>query len=95
LLLLNRLYILDPRPEVESFLREAGSLNDGTVMLLRGHPANTTFWNEFRRTHPPADILLVEVATELQQRASMLQEMLPHVRAGGVLVLEQVGTISV
>lgn len=63
--------------------------NQHTTVFI-GDQADRSFWNDFRRTAPPIDILIDDGGHTPEQQRITLEEMLPHLRCGGVYFCEDV-----
>lgn len=63
--------------------------NDYTTVFV-GDQANRDFWEDFRGNTPPIDILIDDGGHTPEQQRVTLEEMLPHLRCGGVYFCEDV-----
>jgi SAM-dependent methyltransferase len=68
----------------EACLRYA---NDSTTVFI-GDQADREFWRRFRAEVPTLDLVVDDGGHEPQQQATALEELLPHLRPGGVYVVE-------
>jgi hypothetical protein len=55
-----------------------------------GDQADRSFWKRFREQSPPADVIIDDGGHRPEQQRVTLEEMLPHLRPGGVYVCEDV-----
>jgi hypothetical protein len=78
-----RVYGIDIEPECRVYE------NDG-VQVFIGDQASRHFWREFKRVVPHVDILIDDGGHQFIQQAVTLEEMLPHIRPGGVYMCEDV-----
>jgi Methyltransferase domain len=60
------------------------------VSVLIGDQENRSFWKEFRASVPRVDILIDDGGHTPEQQRVTLEEMLPHLNAGGVYICEDV-----
>ncbi len=63
--------------------------NDHTSVFI-GDQANRSFWKSFKQKVPFIDILVDDGGHKTEQQIVTLEEMLPHLRPGGVFVCEDV-----
>lgn len=63
--------------------------NDYTTIFI-GDQSDRSFWQNFRRNTPPIDILIDDGGHTPEQQRITLEEMLPHLRCGGVYFCEDV-----
>lgn len=63
--------------------------NDWTSISI-GDQADRRFWKRFKQEHPRIDVLIDDGGHEPEQQLATLEEMLPHLRPGGVYVCEDV-----
>lgn len=63
--------------------------NDWTKVYI-GDQADRAFWRRFRQEVPSIDIVIDDGGHEYEQQAVTLEEMLPHVRPGGVYLCEDI-----
>jgi hypothetical protein len=61
----------------------------GTRVFI-GDQADRTFWGTVRREVPHVDILIDDGGHSPEQQMVTLEEMLPHIRPGGVFVCEDI-----
>src|SRR5690349_20995738 len=61
----------------------------GTTIHI-GDQADRAFWARFRRAVPDVDVFIDDGGHEPEQQMVTLEEMLPHLRPGGVYVCEDV-----
>jgi hypothetical protein len=60
------------------------------VKIFIGDQADRTFWQRFRQQAPALDIVIDDGGHTYEQQATTLEELLPHLRAGGVYMCEYV-----
>ena len=63
---------------------------DAHVSIAIGDQADRAFWRQFKRAVPEVDILIDDGGHEPEQQIVTLEEMLPHLRPGGVYLCEDV-----
>ncbi len=63
--------------------------SDRTTILI-GDQADRRFWREVRNTTPPFDIVIDDGGHHPTQQIVTLEEVLPHLRPGGVYVCEDI-----
>lgn len=63
---------------------------DESTRILIGDQGNRDFWRVFREQVPELDILIDDGGHRMEQQIVTLEEMLPHLRAGGVYLCEDV-----
>jgi hypothetical protein len=78
-----QLYGLDIREECRA-------LQDESTRMFIGDQADRKFWARFRQEVPKLDILIDDGGHQTEQQIVTLEEMLPHLRPGGVYVCEDV-----
>jgi 23S rRNA U2552 (ribose-2'-O)-methylase RlmE/FtsJ len=61
--------------------------NDWTKIVV-GDQGDRGFWKHFKEEHPTIDILIDDGCHETEQQVATLEEMLPHLRPGGVYLCE-------
>lgn len=66
------------------------SYKSENVTVLIGDQADREFWRQFKRDTPPIDILIDDGGHKPEQQRITLEEMLPHLRCGGVYLCEDV-----
>jgi SAM-dependent methyltransferase len=69
---------------------ECRSLQNETTKIFIGDQADRGFWRRFRQEVPVLDILIDDGGHKTEQQIVTLEEMLPHLRPGGVFVCEDV-----
>jgi hypothetical protein len=62
---------------------------DGVKVFI-GDQADRSFWREFRAKVPKLDIVIDDGGHEYEQQVVSLEELLPHLRPGGVYLCEDV-----
>ena len=60
------------------------------ISVLIGDQADRAFWNTLKRAVEPMDVLIDDGGHTFEQQQITLEEMLPHLRPGGVYVCEDV-----
>ena len=63
---------------------------DDTVKVFVGDQADRSFWQRFKKEVPVIDIVIDDGGHKPHQQIATLEEMLPHVRGGGVYLCEDV-----
>jgi len=63
---------------------------DAHTSIHIGDQADREFWRRFKRVVPEVDVLIDDGGHEGEQQMVTLEEMLPHLKAGGVYVCEDV-----
>ena len=63
---------------------------DEHVSVFVGDQADRAFWSSFRKSVPEIDILIDDGGHTPEQQQITLEEMLPHLRGGGVYLCEDV-----
>ncbi|HZF02487.1 MAG TPA: class I SAM-dependent methyltransferase [Methylomirabilota bacterium] len=63
--------------------------NEYTTVHI-GDQTDRNFWKKFRDNNPPIDILVDDGGHTAEQQRITLEEMLPHLRCGGVYLCEDV-----
>jgi hypothetical protein len=64
------------------------------VRIFIGDQADRGFWRLFKSRVPSVDILIDDGGHRPQQQAATLEEMLPHLRPGGIYICEDVHGIQ-
>jgi hypothetical protein len=64
--------------------------NDDQTKIFIGDQADRAFWNQFRREVPTLDIVIDDGGHAPEQQRVTFEELMPHLRAGGVYVCEDV-----
>jgi hypothetical protein len=62
---------------------------DGVKVFI-GDQANRSFWREVKEEVPCLDVLIDDGGHLAQQQIATLEEMLPHLQAGGVYICEDI-----
>jgi hypothetical protein len=62
------------------------------VAIFIGDQADRSFWSRFRREVPTVDVVIDDGGHSAEQQMTTLEEMLPHVRPGGVYICEDVSS---
>jgi len=63
--------------------------NEYTTIAI-GDQADPAFWQKFKRNNPVIDILIDDGGHTTAQQITTLEEMLPHLRPGGVYICEDI-----
>lgn len=63
--------------------------NEHTTVFI-GDQGDREFWKDFKKNAPPIDILIDDGGHRPEQQRITLEEMLPHLRCGGVYFCEDV-----
>lgn len=63
--------------------------NDHTTIHI-GDQADRRFWGQFRKAVPQVDVLIDDGGHTPEQQMVTLEEMLPHLRPGGVFICEDI-----
>lgn len=66
------------------------SYADDTTSIFIGDQQDRRFWRTFREQNPSVDILIDDGGHTPEQQRVTLEEMLPHLRPGGVFICEDV-----
>jgi hypothetical protein len=69
---------------------ECRALQNKSTRIFIGDQADRQFWKRFRQEVPKLDILIDDGGHLPEQQIVTLEEMLPHLRPGGVFVCEDV-----
>jgi hypothetical protein len=64
------------------------------VKVFIGDQADRKFWAEFRKSVPAVDVLIDDGGHLAEQQIVTLEEMLPHMRPGGVYLCEDITEIN-
>ena len=62
--------------------------SSGSVTVFIGDQEDRDFWRRFRAEVPKLDIVIDDGGHRPNQQATSLEELLPHLRAGGVYLVE-------
>ena len=63
---------------------------DDTVKVFVGDQADRSFWKRFKKEVPVIDIVIDDGGHKPHQQIATFEELLPHMRGGGVYVCEDV-----
>jgi Methyltransferase domain len=63
---------------------------DDSTRIFIADQANRDFWHHFRDEVPSLDVVVDDGGHRVEQQVATLEELLPHLRAGGVYVCEDV-----
>jgi hypothetical protein len=69
---------------------ECLSYGTDSIQIFIGDQADRDFWRRFRSQVPKLDVVVDDGGHKPDQRASSLEELLPHLSPGGVYVVEDV-----
>jgi len=64
------------------------------VRVMIGDQADRTFWSEFKKSVPIVDIVIDDGGHLAEQQLVTLEELLPHIRWGGVYLCEDITTVN-
>lgn len=78
-----RIYGLDIEPTCKAYENES-------VQIFIGDQADRNFWKHFKREVPVLDIVIDDGGHAPEQQIVTLEELLPHLRSGGVYLCEDV-----
>lgn len=78
-----RVYGVDVDPQCRAYATE-------TVKVFTGNQGDRRFWQDFRRQVPQLDIVIDDGGHDPLHQTISLQELLPHLRPGGVYLCEDV-----
>lgn len=78
-----RLYGVDIEPACKAY-------EGGPVKVLIGDQADRNFWQRFRQQVPTLDIVIDDGGHRTEQQIASFEELLPHLRPGGVYLCEDV-----
>lgn len=78
-----RIYGVDIQPACKTY-------EDDHARIFIGDQADRTFWHSFREQAPLIDILIDDGGHEPHQQIITIEEMLPHLRPGGVYLCEDI-----
>jgi len=69
---------------------ECRSYEDEHTKIAIGDQADRGFWSAFRLANPTVDVVIDDGGHQPEQQLVTLEEMLPHIRPGGVYICEDV-----
>lgn len=69
---------------------ECRSYEDERTGIAIGDQADRAFWSAFRTANPAVDVVIDDGGHQPEQQLVTLEEMLPHIRPGGVYICEDV-----
>jgi len=69
------------------------SYEDENVRVFVGDQSDRSFWKRFREEVPTLDVVIDDGGHQAQQQIVTLEELLPHLRPGGVYVCEDVNGV--
>lgn len=68
---------------------------DDSIKIFIGDQTDRNFWKQFKREVPTLDIVIDDGGHEPHQQIATLEELLPHLRPGGVYLCEDIhGTFN-
>lgn len=70
--------------------KECMVYQDSHTTIYIGDQADRAFWRRFRESVPDVDVLIDDGGHEPEQQMVTLEEMLPHLRPGGVYICEDI-----
>jgi len=82
-----RIYGVDIQPACKAYE------NDATQVFI-GDQSDRGFWERFRREVPALDIVIDDAGHNPDHQAVAMEELLPHLRRGGVYLCEDVTGVS-
>jgi hypothetical protein len=84
----SQIYGIDIEPACKAYEREY-------VKVFIGDQGDRNFWRRFRQEVPPVDIVIDDGGHLPEQQIVTLEELLPHLRPGGVYICEDIlGTLN-
>jgi len=60
------------------------------ISVVIGDQADRNFWRTFRESHPHVDVVIDDGGHTPEQQRVTLEEMLPHLRPGGIYICEDI-----
>jgi Methyltransferase domain len=81
------IYGVDRQPECKVY-------ETAQTKIFIGDQADRSFWGRFRQQVPELDALIDDGGHQLEQRIVTLQEIVPHLRPGGVYICEDVSGVN-
>jgi hypothetical protein len=69
---------------------ECLAYKDVSTQILIGDQSDRSFWRRVKEQIPPIDILIDDGGHQPEQQIVTLEEMLPHIRPGGVYLCEDI-----
>jgi hypothetical protein len=82
-----RVHGVDIREECKVF-------EDSFTTIHIGNQADRGFWKQFRASVPAVDVLIDDGGHQPEQQMVTLEEMLPHLRPGGVYICEDIHRVG-
>ena len=76
-----RIYGVDIEPACKAY-------EDGSIKVFIGDQADRGFWRQFKKDVPELDIVIDDGGHQSEQQIATFEELLPHLRAGGVYLCE-------
>jgi hypothetical protein len=67
--------------------------NEFTKIVI-GDQEDRSFWEKFRAEVPPADVIIEDGGHEPDQQMVTLEELLPHLKPGGVYICEDIHFVN-
>jgi hypothetical protein len=64
------------------------------IRVMIGDQADRTFWAEFKKSVPIVDVVIDDGGHLAEQQLVTLEELLPHIRWGGVYLCEDITTVN-
>lgn len=83
----TRIHGVDIQPDCRVY-------EDADTMIHIGDQGDRQFWRTFRERVPPVDILIDDGGHQPEQQIVTLEEMIPHLKPGGVFICEDVHGIN-
>ena len=73
---------------------ECRAYENDHIQIHIGDQADRSFWRKFRADVPEVDVLIDDGGHQPYQQIATLEEMLPHLRPGGVFICEDIHGIG-
>jgi hypothetical protein len=78
-----KLYGVDLEPACAAYANEQ-------IRIFTGDQADRKFWGSFRQNVPVLEVVIDDGGHRFEQQAVTLEELLPHLRPGGVYICEDI-----
>lgn len=79
-----KIYGMDIEPACKSY-------EENGINVIIGDQSDREFWKKFRETVPQVDIVIDDGSHDPEHQRITLEEILPHIRPGGVYLCEDIG----
>lgn len=76
-------YGVDVEPRCKAY-------EEGSVRVFTGDQSDRTFWRDFKKKVPVLDIVIDDGGHASEQQIVTLEELLPHLRPGGIYLCEDI-----